>query len=184
MKWIRTKCVSLSENCNAWWVNWLKIHYWMMRIKYFTATRKMPILCFWRRCDGRWLSQIFFWLQTPPENHSDLNQICFYSKLGKVFPLAEFQAKLFLTRNWVGGFYRDSLLRGSFPRRDFTFFNFFYGLELALRLTILCVDRVFHAYASTQAWRHKLKRGKRHQNINTRRNFPSLCCAEIGVSWE
>ena len=82
-----------------------------MRIKYFTATRQMPILCFWRRCDGRWLSQIFFWIQTPPENHSDSNQICFYSKLGKVFPLAEFQAKLFLTRNWVGGFYRDSLLR-------------------------------------------------------------------------
>ena len=38
-------------------------------------------------------------LPTPPENHFDSNQICFYSKLGKVFPLAEFQAKLFLTRN-------------------------------------------------------------------------------------
>ena len=38
------------------------------------------------------------WLPTHPENHFDSNQICFYSKLGKVFSLAEFQAKLFLTR--------------------------------------------------------------------------------------
>ena len=44
------------------------------------------------------------WLPTPPENHFNSNQICFYSKLGKVFPLAEFQAKLFLTRNVVAGF--------------------------------------------------------------------------------
>ena len=75
------------------------------------------------------------------------------------------------------------LLRVSFPRRDFTVFNFLYGLELALRLTILCVDRVCHAYASTEAWKYKLKRGKRHQNINARQNFPSLCCAEIGVGF-
>ena len=45
------------------------------------------------------------WRPTPPENHFDSNQICFYSKVGKVFPLVEFQAKL----NRVGGFYRDSL---------------------------------------------------------------------------
>ena len=70
----------------------------------------MPILCFSRRCEGRWPRWIFYGAQPPPENHSDSNQIRFYSKLGKVFPLAEFQAKLFLTRNWVGGFYRDSLL--------------------------------------------------------------------------
>ena len=50
----------------------------------------------------------------PPENHFNSNQICFYSKLGKVFALAEFHAKIFLTRNWVGGFYRDSLLNSSF----------------------------------------------------------------------
>ena len=54
------------------------------------------------------------------------------------------------------------LLRVSFPRRDFTVFKFLYGLELAFRLTILCVDRVCHAYAATQAWKYKLKRGKRH----------------------
>ena len=34
----------------------------------------------------------------------------FFSNLGEVFPLPEFQAKLFLMRNWVGGFYRESLL--------------------------------------------------------------------------
>ena len=48
----------------------------------------------------------------PPEKdrfHS--NQICFYFNLGDVFPLPDFQAKLFLMRNWVGGFYRDSLLK-------------------------------------------------------------------------
>ena len=32
-------------------------------------------------------------------------QIYFYFNFGKVFLLAEFQAKLFLTQNWVGGFY-------------------------------------------------------------------------------
>ena len=50
------------------------------------------------------------WRPTPPENHFESKQIRFYSKLGKVFALAEFLAKLFLTRNWVRGFYRDSLL--------------------------------------------------------------------------
>ena len=50
------------------------------------------------------------WLPTPPENRFHSNQIWFYSYLGEVFPLPEFQAKLFLMRNWVGGFYRDSLL--------------------------------------------------------------------------
>ena len=45
------------------------------------------------------------WLPTPPENHFDSNQIYFYSNFGKVFPLAEFQAKLFVTQTWVGGFY-------------------------------------------------------------------------------
>ena len=45
------------------------------------------------------------WLPTPPENHFDSNQIYFYSNFGKVFPLAEFQAKLFVTQNWEGGFY-------------------------------------------------------------------------------
>ena len=68
----------------------------------------MPILCFWRRCDGRW---IFYGSQPlPPENGFHSNQICFYFNLGEVFPLPEFQAKLFLMPNWVGGFYRDSLL--------------------------------------------------------------------------
>ena len=38
----------------------------------------------------------YFMAPNSPEGHFDSNQICFYS--GKVFPLAEFLAKLFLTR--------------------------------------------------------------------------------------
>ena len=30
----------------------------MLRMKYFTATRKMSILCFWRRRDGPWRGEI------------------------------------------------------------------------------------------------------------------------------
>jgi len=40
---------------------------------------------------------------TRPENDFKLNQICFYSDLGKVFQSPEFQAKLFFKRIWVGG---------------------------------------------------------------------------------
>ena len=39
------------------------------------------------------------WLPIPPENSFHSNQICFYSNLGEVFPLPEFQAKLFLMQN-------------------------------------------------------------------------------------
>ena len=35
------------------------------------------------------------WLPTRLENHFESKQICFYSSLGKVFQLAEFQEKLF-----------------------------------------------------------------------------------------
>ena len=38
-------------------------------------------------------------LSPPPENRFHSNQISFYSNLGEVFPLPEFQAKLFLMRN-------------------------------------------------------------------------------------
>ena len=48
------------------------------------------------------------WLLTRPEKKKS-NQICFSSILGKIFQLTEFQAKLFLMRNWVGGFNRDRL---------------------------------------------------------------------------
>ena len=34
----------------------------------------------------------------------------FRYSLGKAFHSPEFQAKLFIKRNWVGGFYWDSLL--------------------------------------------------------------------------
>ena len=42
------------------------------------------------------------WLLTRLENHFKSNQTCFYSNLGKVFQLPEFQAKLFFKRNLVG----------------------------------------------------------------------------------
>ena len=32
----------------------------MLRIKYFSEPRKIPILRFWRRCDGRWPDEILF----------------------------------------------------------------------------------------------------------------------------
>ena len=38
------------------------------------------------------------WLLTRPENHFESNQICFYSNLGKVFQLPEFQEKLCFKR--------------------------------------------------------------------------------------
>ena len=52
----------------------------------------------------------YFMAPNPPGNRFHSNQICFYSNLGEVFTLPEFQAKLFLMRNWVGGFYTDRLL--------------------------------------------------------------------------
>ena len=39
------------------------------------------------------------WLLTRLENHFESKQICFYSNLGKVFQLLEFQAKLFFEPN-------------------------------------------------------------------------------------
>ena len=82
----------------------------MIRIKYFTAPREMPILCFWRRCEGRRPSRIFYGSQPPlPGKPFPFKPNLFYSNLGEVFPLPEFQAKLFLMRNWVGGFYRENL---------------------------------------------------------------------------
>ena len=81
-----------------------------MRIKYFTAHEKCQFYAFRDVAKGADRAEYFMAPKPPPENHFDSNQIRFYSKLGKVFPLAEFQAKLSLTRNWVGGFYRDSLL--------------------------------------------------------------------------
>ena len=40
----------------------------------------------------------------------DFKQTYFSYSLDKAFHSPEFQAKLFFTRNWVGGFYWDSLL--------------------------------------------------------------------------
>ena len=45
------------------------------------------------------MSQNIKWLLTRLENYFKSNQICFYSNLGKVFQLPEFQAKLSFKRN-------------------------------------------------------------------------------------
>ena len=59
------------------------------------------------------------WLLTRLENHFESNQIFFYSNLGKVFHLPEFQAKLFLKRNWVGGSYKRQPLNTVFLLKRF-----------------------------------------------------------------
>ena len=46
-----------------------------------------------------------------PENYCESKQTYFSYSLDKAFHPPEFQAKLFFTRNWVGGFYWDSLLK-------------------------------------------------------------------------
>ena len=51
-----------------------------------------------------------------PENYCESKQTYFSYSLDKAFHSPEFQAKLFFTRNWVGGFYLDSLLRAA-PRK-------------------------------------------------------------------
>ena len=48
------------------------------------------------------MSRNIIWLLTRLENHFKSNQICFYSNLGKVFQLPEFQAKIFFKHiEWV-----------------------------------------------------------------------------------
>ena len=92
----------------------------------------MPILCFWRRCDGPLPSRIFYGSSSPllpQENRFHSNQIYFHSNSGEVFPLPEFQAKLFLMRNWVGGFYRDSLLNGLFYNELCFIILFFFSRQ-------------------------------------------------------
>ena len=46
-----------------------------------------------------------------PENYCESKQTYFSYILDKAFHSPEFQAKLFFTRNWVGGIYWDSLLK-------------------------------------------------------------------------
>ena len=50
------------------------------------------------------MSRNIKWLLTRLENLFKSNQICFYSNLGRVFQLPEFQAKLFFKQNRVGGY--------------------------------------------------------------------------------
>ena len=82
----------------------------MWRIKYFTASRKNFKFMLLETARRALTRRNIKWLLTRIENYFKSNQICFYSNLGKVFQLPEFQAKLFFKRNWVGGTWRDSLL--------------------------------------------------------------------------
>ena len=81
----------------------------MLRMKCFTASQKMPILCFEILCigilNGATGPDEAKYKMTPNAitNHFKSNQICFYSNLGKLFWLPELQAKLFFKRISVGG---------------------------------------------------------------------------------
>ena len=82
----------------------------MLQIKHLTAPQKMPNFQFSRRANWPWREKI---LSAPPartENYCESKQTYFSYSLHKAFHLLEFQAKLFFTRNRVGGFYWDSLL--------------------------------------------------------------------------
>ena len=54
-----------------------------------------------------------------PENYCESKETYFSYSLDKAFHSPEFQAKLFFMRNWVGGFYWDSLLNNEavFPTK-------------------------------------------------------------------
>ena len=75
----------------------------MLEIKHLTAPQKMPIQ-FSRLANWPWRE----WYSAPPSEERKLSWISY--SLDKAFHLLEFQAKLFFTRNRVGGFYWDSLL--------------------------------------------------------------------------
>ena len=80
----------------------------MLEIKHLTAPQKMPIQ-FSRLANWPWRE----WYSAPPartENYCESKQTYFSYSLDKAFHSPEFQAKLFFTRNRVGGFYWDSLL--------------------------------------------------------------------------
>ena len=55
-----------------------------------------------------------------PENYCESKQTYFSYSLDKAFHSPEFEAKLFFSRNWVGGFYWDSLLSSLMERLEQT----------------------------------------------------------------
>ena len=82
-----------------------------------------------------------------PENHCESKQTYFCYSLDKAFHLPEFQAKFFFTRNWVGGFYWDSLLNILFIHHSwgkqyfeapFIFLFFFFLFHTDLGQNLFC----------------------------------------------
>ena len=82
----------------------------MVQIKHFTAPQNMPNFQVSRRAKWSWPDKILGAPPAQPENYCESKQTHFSYSLDKAFHSPEFQAKLFFTRNWVGGFNWDSLL--------------------------------------------------------------------------
>ena len=57
--------------------------------------------------------------QLDQKYYCESKETCFSYSLDKAFHLPEFRANLFFKGNWVGGFYRDSLLNRQ-PMRQCT----------------------------------------------------------------
>ena len=87
----------------------------MVQIKHFTAPQIMPNFQFSSRAKWPWRDKILGAPPPParPEIYCESKQIYFSYSLAKAFHSPEFYAKLFLTRNWVCGFYWDSLLKAN-----------------------------------------------------------------------
>ena len=80
----------------------------MFQIKHLTAPQKMPNFQSSIGSNRCKLAVAGENTQRPPartENYFESKQTYFSYILDKAFHLPEFRAKLFFTRNWVGGFY-------------------------------------------------------------------------------
>ena len=105
----------------------------MVQIKHFTAPLKMPSFRFSRRANWQWRDKI---LSAPQRGQ---NIIVNQSKpilvtVFQAFHLPEFQSKLLFTRNWVGGFYWDCLLKSKFMHKKVRFkWSFFLSDKLKKR---------------------------------------------------
>ena len=82
----------------------------MVQIKHFTAPQKNAKFSVFKTCKMAVAGQNTRRPPARPENYCESKQTYFSYSLNKAFHSPECQAKLFFTRNWVGGFYWDSLL--------------------------------------------------------------------------
>ena len=106
-----------------------------------------------------------------PENHCESKQTYLSYSLDKAFHSPEFQAKLFFTRNWVGVFYRGSLLNILFIHHcwgkeyfeaPFIFlFLFFFSFSYRPRTEFVCglfkVARYSFSGSIPPTFEHKLR---------------------------